>query len=173
MHLHLQQNSAEPTRKGRYGPLTIIIPRIGATKILQLQPKFVEESLKAMAFSRSLCGAIGSALGLFWSTMKMECDECSCSDQGQRLWQAAWAPDFIHGMCSEDQNLRRAIYLYALPALISVDKSVVDILLAEVAKMPKYISVRFFVTPTIEDNFLFSLSITFDISLANIRNIKH
>ena len=121
----------------------VIIPRIGARTLLQLHPELIQESIHAIVTSRALCGAVASMLGVFWATLRKECDGLGDDDAANdEVWRGSWNPYMIPAICSRDEKMRRAVCTYALPPLIAADPHAVDAVLAEVMKRPSDVSVR-------------------------------
>ncbi len=51
--------TAGARRKGMYGPLTLLLPRLGAQRMLALQPDLVGDAVAAME-NQAVCGAASS-----------------------------------------------------------------------------------------------------------------
>ena len=59
-------------RKGKYGPLAGLVPRLGAQALLQMEPKLIEMSMEAMnldAVCKSASGLLAALLDSLWTEL--------------------------------------------------------------------------------------------------------
>ena len=68
-------------RKGKYAPLRMLASRLGATRLLQLQPGLVPDMLRAMRFE-SVCPANAGLLEAVLGSLRHECMESAGATRG-------------------------------------------------------------------------------------------
>ena len=61
-------------RKGKYAPLRMLASRLGAARLLQLQPGLIRDMLRAMRFE-SVCPANAGLLEAVLGSLRHECME--------------------------------------------------------------------------------------------------
>jgi hypothetical protein len=142
------------SRKGRYQPLTALLPHVGASALLELLPALVRDTLEAM--QSNLCA---SAAASFFKALLLqlrtelpdslpaasaepaEAAAGTCGGllqqhvpAGMQAWCRCWLPDVLSALWAQGERARSYVGNYALPMVLQAEpvllQPMVDIILA-------------------------------------------
>jgi hypothetical protein len=142
------------SRKGRYQPLTALLPHVGASALLQLQPALVGDTLEAM--QSNLCASAAAsffkALLLQLRTELPDSPAAASAEPadvtagacggllqqhvpaGMQAWCRCWLPDVLSALWAQGERARSYVGNYALPMVLQAEplllQPMVDIILA-------------------------------------------
>lgn len=138
---------ADASRKGRYAPLQALVPRVGAARLLALQPGLVPTCLEAMGqhlISSSVAGFFlallaqlqrearaGGGTGEGAAAAAQVAASSAVEAAGQPDWRAAWLPDLVAALCSGSESQRDHLAAHLLPQLLSFDPPALGLLLLQ------------------------------------------
>ncbi|MEW5307274.1 MAG: hypothetical protein WDW36_009681 [Sanguina aurantia] len=90
--------------KGRFGLLVSLVPRVGAVRLLALQPSLIPSALELLA-NDMLSGAVGGFLEALLSKLYDECrggaqggGVGSAEEVGEEAWTECWLPHVLDAM---------------------------------------------------------------------------
>ncbi|XP_061346165.1 uncharacterized protein LOC133291855 [Gastrolobium bilobum] len=106
--------------KGRYVPLALLTKRLGAKKMLEMNPNLIFEAIQAYV-DDDVCCAATSFLKCFLEYLRDECWETDGIEGGYALYRGHCLPPILYGLASGFSKLRTNINTYALPVLLEVD----------------------------------------------------
>jgi hypothetical protein len=124
--------------KSRYTLLHALVPHVGASVLLALQPALVRESVAAMRHDAA--SAAGDLFSVLMATLHTECfsatadDCCSSSDaaassEAMQRWRRAWVPDIVAVLTLHDEVWRARAATYTIPAICDLDAHAFALLL--------------------------------------------
>lgn len=137
-----------PSRKGRYNPLTAVLPHLGASVLLQLQPSLVADTIQAM--QSNLCA---SAAAVFFKALllqlRAELTSPALPSQQQqqagaagssiritaaakehllqfvpasmRAWCSYWMPELLSALWAQGERARTYVANYAVPMVLQAE----------------------------------------------------
>lgn len=139
------------TRKGRYQPLTALLPHMGAQALLQLQPGLVAETIDAM--QTNTCAS--AAAGFFRALLLQLRKELPAGNTGSstpaaagagadallqhvpaamQAWCSCWLPEVLSALWEQGERARTYVANYALPMVLQAEplllQPMVDTILA-------------------------------------------
>ena len=142
--------------KRRYGPLTAIIPHMGAMALLSASPALVQDTIQAMGRSRSVCGVASIMLTALWSNIMAVHKEEEEEDRKRDMLRPYWFPPTLQALLSgcttittsdvnvipeeetieeeDQQTLRYVTSTYVVPAVVAVDPTAIDTLLSALSQ---------------------------------------
>ncbi|KAK9862251.1 hypothetical protein WJX84_009332 [Apatococcus fuscideae] len=114
-------------RKGKYGPLAGLVPRMGAQALLQLEPDLIEMCMEAMQLD-AVCKSASSLLAAMTNSLWDQLHSAHPGDdaKAQAAWEEAWIQPALRLLAAADDRMRTHLSIYALP--IPLGKSPASIL---------------------------------------------
>jgi hypothetical protein len=131
--------SADASRKGRYAPLEALVPRLGAARLLELQPDLVGACLHSMA-QNLISSAVGGLLVALVAQLQWEAEQAaraaaasggSVVDCNSGAWRACWLPQLAGALRSGSEMHRDNLAAHLLPRLLSQDPPALGLLLQQ------------------------------------------
>lgn len=133
----IQLMSQSVTKKSRYSLLNVLIPYVGASKMITQRPTLVQECLQAMHadtctvatdFLKDLLAARKSELaqqpsaGASSASQQQHTEQDTSSLEAQKQeWRALWLQPVVQLLYSHDLNFRGKLVNYCLPMLLELD----------------------------------------------------
>lgn len=116
-------------RKGKYVPLASLAVRIGAEKMLSMNPNLLFDTFHAQSDDDVCCSA-SSFLKTFLERLKADCwSSFGGVMEGDVAFRRLWIPPLLTVLLSGNSRLRTNLNTYALPVAMRIDPdSVVSIL---------------------------------------------
>lgn len=116
-------------RKGKYVPLASLAVRIGAEKMLSMNPNLLFDTFHAQSDDDVCCSA-SSFLKTFLERLKEDCwSSFGGVMEGDVAFRRLWIPPLLNVLLSGNSRLRTNLNTYALPVAMRIDPdSVVSIL---------------------------------------------
>lgn len=116
-------------RKGKYVPLASLTVRIGAEKMLSMNPNLLFDTFHAQS-DDDVCCAASSFLKTFLERLKADCwSSFGGVMEGDVAFRRLWIPPLLTVLLSGNSRLRTNLNTYALPVAMRIDPdSVVSIL---------------------------------------------
>jgi hypothetical protein len=102
-------------RKGIYTALTCIVNRIGARRLLDIEPNILKETIETTKGTSSLV-ASSTFLKTFLHSLYLESSSAT-------VWRETWQEALISSMLSTEQAARQNIAMYILPIPLEIDSS--------------------------------------------------
>jgi len=124
-------------KKGRYIALTVLLPVVGASMVLDLRPNHIEESLEAIDIDFTISSAVGTMLAALWAQLYT-----STATANPEEWHATWAPHLLPRLCGAEEHTRQRMCMHILPPLAAIDPQVIGVLLKEISNAPAEDAVR-------------------------------
>jgi hypothetical protein len=142
------------SRKGRYQPLTALLPHIGSQALLQLQPGLVAETIDAMQTNACASAAAGFFRALLLQlrtelpTGKPDSSTPAAAGAAgvgadillqhmpaaMRPWCSCWLPEVLTALWAQGERARTYVANYALPMVLQAEplllQPMVDTILA-------------------------------------------
>jgi hypothetical protein len=130
-----------PGRKGRYVPLSTLVPRVGGRALLAMEPRLVSQALHAMA--DDMCA--NSAAALLKELLQQLQREAGQRQDGHtagagaaggsagaggKAWLAWWLPALLGVLLEGGDKLRAYVAAHALPVVFELDGSLLGDILA-------------------------------------------
>jgi len=153
-------------RKGRYAPLLSLLPHVGASWMVQREPRLVEQVLRAMCNDMVANTATEFFRGLL-AKLKAEASEAERSRGGSGgggggrggllavaaatvvveeaeapevdaapAWCAAWLPGVVRALSGPDERLRTYVASHGLPVLLHAEPGLLHTLLRALLQQP-------------------------------------
>lgn len=137
---------ADVNRKGRYPPLQALVPRLGAARLLALQPGLVPVCLDAMSLHLISSSIAGFLLALLAQLQREEQQQqqhqqvaaqqagqpaaaAVAVDSGDAGWRAGWLPALAAALRDGSEAQRDHVTAHLLPHLLSLDPPALGLLL--------------------------------------------
>ncbi|KAK9830510.1 hypothetical protein WJX72_012147 [[Myrmecia] bisecta] len=119
-------------RKGRYIPLTGLVPRLGAKRMLSLRPGLLEDTLSAQR-EQALCSCASGLFSALLQELRQECmQDADQPSEGLRAWREYWVGPMLHVLMSPNECLRSNASMYSLPVALQMDSGSLLLLLGYV-----------------------------------------
>lgn len=145
--------TADASRKGRYAPLQALVPRVGAARLVALQPGLVPTCLEAVGQHLISSSAAGFFLALLAQLQRearaaggpeaaaaggsAQCGSGGAAAAvcggaaGQPDWRAAWLPDLVAALRGGSETQRDHLAAHLLPHLLTADPPALGLLLQQ------------------------------------------
>ncbi|MEW5310713.1 MAG: hypothetical protein WDW38_002483 [Sanguina aurantia] len=124
--------------KGRFGLLVSLVPRVGAVRLLALQPSLIPSALELLA-NDMLSGAVGGFLEALLSKLYDECrggaqggGVGSAEEVGEEAWTECWLPHVLDAMLHRRERQRTCVCVYVVPLLLKIQPTSGVCLLREI-----------------------------------------
>lgn len=114
-------------RKGRYGPLLSLLPRVGAAWMLRAEPRLLDQVLAAMSNDMVANTANNFFRGLLAQLRKeaggdgAEAAAAAAGDGGAADWCRAVVPPVVSALSGPDERLRAYVSMHGLVALLQAE----------------------------------------------------
>lgn len=117
-------------RKGKYVPLASLAVRIGAEKLLSMNPNLLFDTFHAQSDDDVCCSA-SSFLKTFLERLKEDCwSSFGGVNEGCLAFRRLWIPPLLTVLLSGNSRLRTNLNTYALPVAMRIDPDSVIPMLA-------------------------------------------
>ena len=124
---------ADASRKGRYAPLQALAPRVGAARLLALQPGLVPVCLEALGQHLISSSVAGFLLALL-AQLQREAQAAGAArgaGAGAPDCRAAWLPQLVASLRGGSEGQRDHLAAHLLPQLLAADPSALGLLLQQ------------------------------------------
>ncbi|KAK9830799.1 hypothetical protein WJX74_007694 [Apatococcus lobatus] len=103
-------------RKGKYGPLAGLVPRMGAQALLELEPNLVTSCMEAMQ-QDAVCKSASSLLAALLSNLWLQLHALHPGNDEVAIaaWEEAWIPPMLQLLAVADDRMRSHLSIYAMP----------------------------------------------------------